>query len=339
MKLKNYLETIALNWNEQDQMSSPNQKLLRNANNELTDYYKPPYIVKGSGGEGKVTFTPWIAWFNPESTESAKEGIYVVYLYSRSMKYLNLSLNQGVRNKLEREGKKSAHLMLQSVAEGLKKQLKIPKSLRNEMILEYDGDLQQAYISGTITNIRYDLNNLPSAEQMEEDLITTLNYYDDAISITDHPDSNLPTKKISNTKQAKAQESGASLAPAQTRTVLIESLVSDPKVKKYIKDLYNGLCQICKNKLPVPKGFYSEAAHIKAKKDGGDDHESNVLSLCANCHSQFDQGGLWIEQDLSVSHFNDGVIGKLFVDEKHKLNNENFKEHKDLIFKNYNLKN
>ena len=40
MKLKNYLETIALNWNEQDQMSSPNQKLLRNANNELTDYYK-----------------------------------------------------------------------------------------------------------------------------------------------------------------------------------------------------------------------------------------------------------------------------------------------------------
>ena len=89
MKLKNYLETIALNWNEQDQMSSPNQKLLRNANNELTDYYKPPYIVKGSGGEGKVTFTPWIAWFNPESTESAKEGIYVVYLYSRSMLGIN----------------------------------------------------------------------------------------------------------------------------------------------------------------------------------------------------------------------------------------------------------
>ena len=38
------------------------------------------------------------------------------------------------------------------------------------------------------------------AEQMEEDLLTTLNYYDDAINITDHPDSNLPTKKISNTK-------------------------------------------------------------------------------------------------------------------------------------------
>jgi len=335
MNLKTYLETIALNWNEQDQMSSPNQKLIRNANNELTDYYKEPYIVKGSGGEGKVTFTPWIAWFNPESTESAKEGIYVVYLFSRSMKYLNLSLNQGVRNKLEREGKKSAHLMLQSVAEGLKKQLKIPKSLRDEMILEYDGDLQQAYISGTITNIRYDLNNLPSSEQMEDDLQITLSYYDDAIDVTDHPDSNLPTKKISNTKQAKAQSqaSGVSLAPAQTRTVLVESLVSNPKVKKFIKDLYNGLCQICKNKLPVPKGFYSEAAHIKAKKDGGDDHESNVLSLCANCHSQFDQGGLWIEQDLSITHFQEGTIGKLFVDDKHNLNYENFKEHKNLNIK------
>ena len=56
-----------------------------------------------------------------------------------------------------KHGRRPAHLMLQSVAEGLKKQLKIPKSLRNEMILEYDGDLQQAYISGTITNIRYDI--------------------------------------------------------------------------------------------------------------------------------------------------------------------------------------
>jgi len=38
----------------------------------------------------------------------------------------------------------------------------------------------------------------------------------------------------------------------------------------------------------------------------------------------------WNEQDLSITHFQEGTIGKLFVDDKHKLNYENFKEHKDL---------
>ena len=331
MELKDFFLNISQNWNELDEMSSPTQKLLRNSHIELKSYINEPYVVKGSGGEGKVTFTPWVAWFHPDSSLSAKDGIYVVYLFSRSMKFLNLSLNQGVRNKLEREGKKAAHLMLQSVAAGLQKQLKPEKDFKQKMILEYDGALQEAYISGSISNKRYLLNKLPSNEEMIEDLSYTLELYSKSRDITYDPQNNLPIPKIrKQPKKSVPDASGVKKQPAETRTQLVERLVSNSKVKNFIKALYNGECQICRTKLSTPSGNYSETAHIKAKKDGGDDHESNVLSLCSNCHSLFDNRALWIDENYKVYHFKDGELGKLFVHPKHLIEPTNFKEHKKL---------
>lgn len=331
MELKDYFLNISNNWNELDEMSSPTQKMLRNAHIELDAYIEEPYVVKGSGGEGRVTFTPWIAWFHPESSLSAKDGIYVVYLFSRNMKYLNLSLNQGVRNKLEREGKKAAHLMLQSVAAGLQKQLKPAKDFRQQMILEYDGALQEAYVSGSITNKRYLLNNLPSNVEMLEDLDKTLELYTRSRDITYDPQNNLPIPKIrKDSKKSTPIASGVEKQPAETRTQLVERLVSNSKVKNFIKSLYDGECQICRTTLSTPSGSYSEAAHIKAKKDGGNDHESNVLSLCSNCHTLFDNRAIWIDENYIIHHFKDGVLGKLFVHPKHEIEIKNFQEHRKL---------
>ena len=83
------------------------------------------------------------------------------------------------------------------------------------------------------------------------------------------------------------------------------------------------------NLITTPKGNYSEAAHIKAKRDKGDDHEENVLSLCPNCHKQFDKGALWLTDKLEIIHFEKGNIGNLFIDSNHILNIENIRFHRE----------
>ena len=123
--------------------------------------------------------------------------------------------------------------------------------------------------------------------------------------------------------------SGREVSPAKSNLTLTETLVSDPRVVKWIKDLYKGTCQFCNKLITTPKGNYSEAAHVKAKRDKGDDHEENVLSLCPNCHKQFDKGALWLTDKLEIIHFEKGNIGNLFIDSNHILNIENIRFHRE----------
>jgi hypothetical protein len=118
----------------------------------------------------------------------------------------------------------------------------------------------------------------------------------------------------------------------KTRTQLVESLVTDHQLVKWIKNLYNNICQICSTVISVPKGRYSEAAHIKAKKDGGLDDQGNILCLCANCHSKFDLGGIYINDNYEVFDLNNKFLSKLTIAENHIIDKENLKYHRIKFF-------
>ena len=62
---------------------------------ELVD--EKVYKVKTSLGSGRVTAVPWIGIFHKNITSSAKEGIYIVYLFSRNLKtcYLSMEIGSG----------------------------------------------------------------------------------------------------------------------------------------------------------------------------------------------------------------------------------------------------
>ena len=50
-------------------------------------------------------------------------------------------------------------------------------------------------------------------------------------------------------------------------------------------------CQICNIKILKSNGsYYIEAAHIKAKKEKGNETKENILILCPNHHKEFDFG-------------------------------------------------
>lgn len=56
------------------------------------------YRIKGSIGTGRITKCPWVAIMNKKETESTQSGIYLVFLFSRGLKKVYLSLAQGVTN-------------------------------------------------------------------------------------------------------------------------------------------------------------------------------------------------------------------------------------------------
>lgn len=57
---------------------------------------KDAYKIKSSIGQGRITQCPWIAIMNINETTSTQEGVYIVFLFSKDLKKIYLTLAQGV---------------------------------------------------------------------------------------------------------------------------------------------------------------------------------------------------------------------------------------------------
>lgn len=75
-------------------------EILRSAiPNKLKEVFSTnDYRIKGSIGTGRVSKCPWVAIMNKKETESTQSGIYLVFLFSKDLKTIYLSLAQGVTN-------------------------------------------------------------------------------------------------------------------------------------------------------------------------------------------------------------------------------------------------
>ncbi|HHX68320.1 MAG TPA: DUF3578 domain-containing protein, partial [Gallicola sp.] len=128
------------------------------------------YKVYGSVGQGNLSQVPWFGIFHRRITESAKYGVYIVYLYSIEYKKIFLTLNQGFthfndmfkRKKFEYARKTSDYfaeeINLQNFKVG-------PIKLGNGL-----SQLAKGYESGTIVYKEYNIDNLPSNEELFDDL-------------------------------------------------------------------------------------------------------------------------------------------------------------------------
>lgn len=129
----------------------------------------------GSAGEGNWAYVPWIGVFDKNISISAQKGFYIVYLFSSDMESLYLSLNQGWTYFRKVFGRDAQEKILE-VAKYWQKSLttrtdrmnsnKIDLSLSNIK----NTTLPQGYELGNIFSIHYSKDNLPSNDQMLEDL-------------------------------------------------------------------------------------------------------------------------------------------------------------------------
>ena len=64
---------------------------------------------------------------------------------------------------------------------------------------------------------------------------------------------------------------------------------------------------------------------------------NNILCLCANCHSLFDLGALWMDDELTVRDFEGEVFSQLTIHESHEIDLKNVKFHRN-YFKDRKVK-
>ncbi|MFI7626360.1 YDG/SRA domain-containing protein [Microbispora rosea] len=110
--------------------------------------------------------------------------------------------------------------------------------------------------------------------------------------------------------------------PAPVTTSIIQRIVRNSMVAHIVKSWYSHECQICGLAIEVGGGLYSEGAHIRAlgQPHHGPDVTENLLCLCPNDHVRFDNGALYLFDDLRVFDALVGqTIGRLRVHKDHKI--------------------
>jgi len=153
------------------------------------------YLVDSSLGKGLLSAAPWLTVMDRSVTDSATEGFYVVYLFSRSAKKLYLAIGIGATQFQDIYG--MTKLALEKIDEANKKFFELFKKYQPENtitqinLLEDDLDFEDP-IKGTARNLvsgfekgtnfikEYDLNDL-SDDKLLKDLKEYIDIYSSII--------------------------------------------------------------------------------------------------------------------------------------------------------------
>ena len=142
---------------------------------------RPPYKVVGSYGKGRWTAVPWIAIFDSRITTSAQEGVYIVYLLNKDTKELYLTFEiaateaMGIRKNAEGNvvftgvvGNNDPQLTakLQSKADEIRNA--VPSNYFSRDTAINSG--ATGYDSGAVYYKKYTLDNLPTGQELIDDL-------------------------------------------------------------------------------------------------------------------------------------------------------------------------
>ena len=147
------------------------------------------YIFKGSEGEGNLTKTPWFAVLNPDITETARKGYYIVYLFDEDLSKLILAIGFGVTQFENRYGGgKKIYPALNSAVDNMRMNssylsdsVLITSGSRTNtqaLSLTNTGDKKLSeYEKCAIYALSYDLQKLPNDDLIKSDFLEYLNLY------------------------------------------------------------------------------------------------------------------------------------------------------------------
>jgi len=202
MHLSDYLSEIAESYDSNAGLSTPTQLMLRNADAHLAEHVPVEFLINGSGGQGVPTFTPWISFLLPDETKTVQDGLYVVYLFSRDLKRVTLTLMHGVTRLTTKFGTKAARARLSKIAVDVRNGLPEDEVAVFDTRLELGvgGWRQQAYAAATIVAKEYFFISFPSEQDLIQDLNTFFDLYYTAIELKSA--SIIPGDPIAETKAA-----------------------------------------------------------------------------------------------------------------------------------------
>ena len=142
---------------------------------------KEKYKIKASVGQGIWAQVPWIGIFRAEITDSAQNGVYIVYLLSADGNSLFLTFNQGftdiAKDKTAKETVDEMRMRASNCIHKLNKH-----SFRSDDNIRLGHNLTnraEMYQKGTIFYKEYQKQNLPSEEILRRDLKDMLEIYEE----------------------------------------------------------------------------------------------------------------------------------------------------------------
>lgn len=142
---------------------------------------KEKYKIKASVGQGIWAQVPWIGIFRTEITDSAQNGVYIVYLLSADGNSLFLTFNQGFTDiAKDKSVKETVEEMRKRASDCIRKLNKL--SFRSDENISLGRNLTnraEMYQKGTIFYKEYQKQNLPSEEILKHDLKDMLEIYEE----------------------------------------------------------------------------------------------------------------------------------------------------------------
>ena len=147
----------------------------------------PRLDAEGSTGRGRQTYAPWVRVFDPMESPSATSGRYVVYLFSVDMRRVYLSLGFGVTEFETALGSGDPYRAeLQALASKFRTSLgerRLSGFLQGPLDLGATrGSLHEGYELCAVASYAYDLTALPSAQDLEDDLLQMVGLYQSLLS-------------------------------------------------------------------------------------------------------------------------------------------------------------
>ncbi|MFE6028056.1 MrcB family domain-containing protein [Streptomyces niveus] len=176
MGIRDLLLEIARTYDasEGTRVEVPGQRVLREVERR-TDLPLPTALfAKGYGGQTSAAATPWIGVFDPEINSSAREGLYLAYIFSADLRTVSLTLQQGITHLEHRLGKGQArqdHLRRQAARLRRAVAMQRQNEWVDEPELRHGAARPKAYEAASVIARRYDVADLPQETVLGGDLV------------------------------------------------------------------------------------------------------------------------------------------------------------------------
>ena len=137
------------------------------------------HLITGSVGQGNWATVPWVCIFDRKITTSATKGVYIVYLLAKDGKTLYLTFNQGCTDIRNSHSKADTIKIMRQKAADIASKIDSRGFASDDKIDLGFGltELAELYQKGTIFYKAYRQGNVPSDEELKNDLKNMMDIY------------------------------------------------------------------------------------------------------------------------------------------------------------------
>ena len=139
------------------------------------------HLITGSVGQGNWATVPWVCIFDRKITTTATKGVYIVYLLAKDGKTLYLTFNQGCTDIRNSHSKADTIKIMRQKAADIASRINARGFASDERIDLGSGltELAELYQKGTIFYKAYYQGQVPSDEELKNDLKNMMDIYNE----------------------------------------------------------------------------------------------------------------------------------------------------------------